>query len=279
MAKVETQTIEVNNHILSFYPNAHRYKLDEKWITSCTTAISPCFDKSAPMMYWAVEQTLLQVTNGLDKLTEAGIEFKAENYKEIFKFAKDEHKRQKEEAGVIGTDIHDVIQGFAEGKGVTVRDKEIRIINGAAGFLRWAYTHNFRPLTSEELIFSVKLQVAGMLDTTALIDLPEEGLRDVLILGDWKTANGVYDSHIVQVAGYYLMKQEMYPDFKVDRFFIMRFDKLTGEFQAVDITPYIESAMIIFRKCVEQFRWMKDVNLYLKGFNDVAKQERKELYD
>ncbi len=90
-------------------------------------------------------------------------------------------------------------------------------------FLKFQKEHKFKWVESERYIFSKKHKYAGILDSIA-----KEGNK--LILVDFKSSNGIYDSMRFQVSGYKIAWEEETGK-KIDERMILRFGKNDGEFE------------------------------------------------
>lgn len=96
---------------------------------------------------------------------------------------------------------------------------------GAEGFKRWAKFVKLEYLWTERHLVSEKFRFGGTPD--ALASMTDVGL----LIVDWKTSNGLYDSHLYQLAAYGILVEETEPERgPIDEYHLMRFDKRDGSF-------------------------------------------------
>ena len=179
------------------------------------TAATGVIDKSGALMGWAVKMMGLylldQKLKGNKIITE-----------DLINEAKREYRRLKTEAADIGTEIHKWVSDWILKKNPEMPDNE-KVVNGIMAFLKFQKEHKFKWVESERYIFSKKHKYAGILDSIA-----KEGNK--LILVDFKSSNGIYDSMRFQVAGYQIAWEEETGE-KIDERMILRFGKNDGEFE------------------------------------------------
>ena len=179
------------------------------------TAATGVIDKSGALMGWAVKMMGLylldQKLKGNKIITEG-----------LINEAKREYRRLKTEAADIGTEIHEWVSDWILKKNPEMPDNE-KVVNGIMAFLKFQKEHKFKWIESERYIFSKKYRYAGILDSIA-----KEGNK--LILVDFKSSNGIYDSMRFQVSGYKIAWEEETGK-KIDERMILRFGKNDGEFE------------------------------------------------
>jgi len=179
------------------------------------TAATGVIDKSGALMGWAVKMMGLylldQKLKGNKIITE-----------DLINEAKREYRRLKTEAADIGTEIHKWVSDWILKKNPEMPDNE-KVVNGIMAFLKFQKEHKFKWVESERYIFSKKHKYAGILDSIA-----KEGNK--LILVDFKSSNGIYDSMRFQVSGYQIAWEEETGE-KIDERMILRFGKNDGEFE------------------------------------------------
>ncbi len=180
---------------IRFFPDSHQYWVDGKRKTGVTTYIN-IMDKSRGLMIWKGQRVADFLLGELKKghITEELI-CVASNIDEI----------EKEEAGVVGTAIHDWCEKYIKnslGEPVDMPEmpdrKEIQI--GVNAFLDWEKEHNVKFISSERVVYSKKHDFIGKMDIEAKID-------GQLCLVDLKSSNGLYNTVRMQTAAY--MKADM----------------------------------------------------------------------
>lgn len=118
--------------------------------------------------------------------------------------AKYAHRKKKEDAGLSGTDIHNMIEEYVKTaidnyNGIIIEDEhENKQIDN---FLKWAKTNEIRFVESEKHLYSEEHWVGGIADLVFEWD-------DELFVGDIKTSSNVYPEHFLQMGAYCLMLEE-----------------------------------------------------------------------
>lgn len=200
---------------ITFDENRHIFYDGEGNKLLSVTAATGVIDKSGALMGWAVKMMGLylldQKLKGNKIITEG-----------LINEAKREYRRLKTEAADIGTEIHKWVSDWILKKNPEMPDNE-KVVNGIMAFLKFQKEHKFKWIESERYIFSKKYRYAGILDSIA-----KEGNK--LILVDFKSSNGIYDSMRFQVSGYKIAWEEETGK-KIDERMILRFGKNDGEFE------------------------------------------------
>lgn len=100
-----------------------------------------------------------------------------------------------------------------------------------AGYMAWQRAVGADIRWSERRMVSTKLRVGGTPDAYGII----AGQRALI---DWKTSNAIYPDHLIQLAAYAMMIEEVDGE-APEVHYICRFDKQTGDFsfhQFTDLT-------------------------------------------
>lgn len=195
----DVKRIETDQGTLSFDPDGHTYTLEGKKLTS-STDVTGILDKSGPLMGWAVKETAKSMRNQLDPDTE----YTKNEIEEMIKNAKGARWRTSQEALNIGSRLHrfaenhikDIIEG-GDGLEEDLPDQP-EVLEAAVEFLDWSDKHVEEWIASEEvvLIDTPFEPVGGTFDAIADTDYGR-------LLIDFKTSKGVYESHVLQLGGYY----------------------------------------------------------------------------
>src|SRR3990167_465713 len=228
-----------------------------------TTSITGIKDKSAPLMWWAVEKALetlgyfnekkirennppakaeeivskmrIELANRLEQLRL----MTPEQWKDALESARKKHNEKKKEAGNLGTAIHALAEQWIRWKageaGIfepKVPDDE-RLRNGFAAFLWAGEKHKIKFHNSEVKVYSKKHKYGGTMDADGEVtpcgdpaccgDAPQVAELAVI---DFKTSNGLYDEMKMQVTGYKEAREEEL-GMKYKSFWLMRFGKET----------------------------------------------------
>ena len=127
-------------------------------------------------------------------------------------------------------------------------------ISLACAYLEWKGQSSLKPVLTELSLTSKRWLFGGTLDAVQI------GGRIAML--DWKTSNGIYQDHIIQVAGgYAILWEENYPDMPIDGgFHILRFSKEDGGFTH-HFWPEIEGA----KEAFIHMRILYELDRKLKG--------------
>ena len=162
------------------------------------------------------------------------------------------------ETGDSGTCAHLLIQGFLEGRDVSIADfSENQIEAGSRAFesfKSWYGTKGIEVIHTEHRVVSEKYRFGGTLDILCVIG-------GKLCLLDIKTSKAVYPEFICQIAGYGRAYDEQTGK-SIDSYEILHLGKDGSGYQHHVISPgHIETAWEVFRHC----RGLYDLQKKLKG--------------
>lgn len=229
---------------VDFYPESHRYKIPtEKTYLISATAMTGILDKSTFLLPWALgcaKSHLLTYLEGKEKLT-------PEELYPIIDEAISESSRKKEEAGDVGSQIHDWCEMFAQSKidgteePAITEDMDERVLNGISGFLDFYNSHDVKFLESERLTYSMIHGWCGITDLVAIVD----GVKTVL---DYKTGKYIYDEQYFQLGQYWMSLDEEFEHMRnngikegntdpIQQGMILHFSKEDGKFTLGLLTP------------------------------------------
>lgn len=195
-------------------PDGRFYESEGKKLPSVTTLIN--IISKPGLVYWAAneERTLV---------VETAVEFYREIAKNPSQGSCDEYRRQleqrlgnkkaheklKQEAGDIGTHVHDVVEWELKNElgMISEFDPKPDIKSGPEEkayneWKRWRKDVKLKPIAIEQVIVSDKYGYAGTLDLLAEV----EGL---LTVPDWKTGKAIYPEAFLQNAAYRQAVREM----------------------------------------------------------------------
>ena len=175
---------------VKFYPNSHRYLVNDKPTGGSVTGILGMYDKSSALVTWATElyrEFLLEI--GVGKITEDHIYEGCEL-----------HAVRKQEAADFGSKIHDWIEQYIKKGDLEMpEDKEVQI--GVNAFLDWIKENKVVFKSSERAVYSKKHDFIGTLDAEARVN-------GKLCLIDFKSSNGLYNTYNMQTAAYLKADEE-----------------------------------------------------------------------
>lgn len=209
-----TESITVGKKTIYFDDEKHKFWDEERAAIPSVTTFTGVIDKSGALIGWAIKLTkqylLDRIENG-EQITILDIEEAAK-----------EHRKFKEAAADIGTQIHEWIDRWIKGEKPEIPEDD-KIRNGITAFLKFQKEYNVKWLESEKIVYSPKYNFAGILDAVGMIDKK-------LVLIDFKSSNYIYPEHSFQAAAYQLAYEEMTKK-KISHRLIVRFGKDTGDFE------------------------------------------------
>lgn len=150
--------------------------------------------------------------------------------KNLMAEAKLAHRVIVDHAGDIGTMVHKFAEDWIKGRNPAL-PVHPQVRNGCMAFIAWVRAHRVRFLHAERKIFSRRWRYAGTLDGEAFVD-------DKLAIVDFKTGKAIYPEARFQTAAYEAARRE--EDGLSYTRWVARFDKVTGEFQAIELTDLAE---------------------------------------
>jgi hypothetical protein len=134
-------------------------------------------------------------------------------------------------AADIGTLAHAMVEGQLKGvdwktlvnKIEWTDDQEADAVTAFNAYAQWARQTRLEILESEVMVISEKLQTGGTIDAVGEI----EGKKCLL---DWKTSNGTYPDHLIQIAAYGAIYTEARGEPLDGGFHLLRFGKTAPTF-------------------------------------------------
>lgn len=204
---------------LAFDEEKHCYTFNGDPVPG-VTSILKVLDKPA-LMPWAIGVTrdywLAEVQKGRT------------DFAKIHKESWNASKNISKTAADIGKNVH----AYAEAHFKKLALPELltdEAKRGVEAFHKWLDAHKVEVMAAERMVYSKQFHFAGTCDFVAKID-------GVLAVGDIKTSSGIYNDYRLQTAAYQHALQEE-KGMKFENRTIIRFDKLTGEFEAKDFYEF-----------------------------------------
>ena len=167
--------------------------------------------------------TLTKINEKLDNnepLDRAGLE-------RIFKTAKEKTNKIKEDAGLVGTVVHGLIEDFLKGKDIP-KQSDPAVVNCWNLFLDWWNKQEYEVVELEKKIYSKKYNYAGTLD------LVVKDKKGNLVLMDIKTSNFISFDYFLQLNAYKFAYEEETGS-KVSKSFIVKLSKKDAEIEIKEI--------------------------------------------
>ncbi len=162
-------------------------------------------------------------------------------------------EKVKDKAAEIGTIAHYLIECHIKGVEADLAEYAKADIdkaeNAFLAFLEYEKQHQFKYIKSELELVSESVKFGGTIDLIA-----EQNGEKYLI--DFKTSNGVYDEHYIQVAAYYYMALENNVDVK--NVVILQIDKNDGSLHIHGVSK-------------EKLEWGKEVFEHCRALYELKK--------
>lgn len=178
----------------------------------------------------------------------------------------DEAERIKFATAQIGTDAHGIIERIINGEKVLAPEwnaLDKRIQQCVRAWLRWYQVVKFKPLQSEQAVYSLKYGYAGTLDAIGYV-------KQDFCLADWKTSDSFFfpRTNLLQLGAYYQAYLEMHPDrprFKTIRCVVL--GRSSGDYKEHTMTP--KQARVAF----QHFVYARRVWEYVKKEYDEKERD------
>lgn len=215
-SKQELYNGEVIIEFLDDYFHTYRLEGTKNRLTS-VTSITGQLDKSAPLMFWAVNLS----RDFLLEFLRDGVAYEKSQLEPVIVEASKQHTIKKETAATIGDIVHDFALAYSKGE-AKIKDAPQEALNGINGFLDFVKSRDTKFKEAERIIYSREYEYVGRTDVLAELD-------GRLTIIDYKTANGIYLEMLLQLCLYWFAYEEE-NGIVLDEGMIVRFDKETGEF-------------------------------------------------
>lgn len=271
-----TKKLETSYGTVVYDDNGHTYTLDGKVLNS-TSDIIGIIDKSGPLMGWAVNQTKKGMKDKfrerfdpetirlLSDLEDKEITRRLEDeINTISEYAGKERWRTSNKAKNIGSEVHRWIEGHIKGcmGGEGYNDYDLpqdeEVMEAVVEFCQWERNKVDKWLASEQicLIPTDNLLVGGTFDAIAVLN------DGSVIVVDFKTSSGIYETHILQLSGYYHGSHET-TDFSPDGICVLQCPKDDSEFDEKLITDEeeLEHHVQGFLSTANAFYWRDNCNV------------------
>lgn len=139
-----------------------------------------------------------------------------------------------EKAADVGTVTHYLIECYLKGEKPDLKDFAQSDINRAKNafneFLEWAKYRKIKLIGSELVVISEKFQYGGTLDFVVEVESNIE-------LIDFKTSNGVYPDHKIQIIAYGVAWNENNPDRRIKNYHLLQLEKDNANFHHHKYSP------------------------------------------
>jgi hypothetical protein len=209
--------------ILNFDPKKHYYNVEGAYAPSVTTILDSIAKPA--LVPWAANEGAKFYNMNAHKLlgknpsmTEA----------EMGKGIRSAYKTSSGQALNVGMEVHKWCEEailWKLGKGEAPLDPtRTESLNAVNAFRGWVRDNVVEWLTVEEKVYHRGHKFAGTVDATAIVN-------DEYCVIDFKTSGAIYSAYHLQCAAYAKAIEDMRGK-EVDKAYVLRFDKKTGEFEA-----------------------------------------------
>lgn len=197
------------------------------------TSILDTLSKGDRLLNWASDQACDYVAKNLGN---------GMTLPDLLDNARSHFNVMKDEACLIGTEIHYCIEKHIHGEWFDYKTLRPEVKKGFFAFLDWKKAHLVRFVKTEFMVYSKAHCYAGTLD--AIVEYEGQ-----LYVTDWKSSSSVYETYPLQLAGYREAAREM--GIKTDGQIIVRLDKTTGKFETHEFTQSHEKNLNAFLKLLD----------------------------
>ena len=215
-----------NNIILSYNDDKHMYYVNDQKVESVTGICSRGLPKPN-LVNWLVATPLNEVKRLINEKLDNNEPLDRAGLERIFKTAKEKTNKIKEDAGLVGTVVHGLIEDFLKGKDIP-KQSDPAVVNCWNLFLDWWNKQEYEVVELEKKIYSKKYNYAGTLD------LVVKDKKGNLVLMDIKTSNFISFDYFLQLNAYKFAYEEETGS-KVSKSFIVKLSKKDAEIEIKEI--------------------------------------------
>ena len=215
-----------NNIILSYNDDKHMYYVNDKKVESVTGICGRGLPKPN-LVNWLVATPLNEVKRLINEKLDNNEPLDRAGLERIFKTAKEKTNKIKEDAGLVGTVVHGLIEDFLKGKEIP-KQSDPAVVNCWNLFLDWWNKQEYKVVELEKKIYSKKYNYAGTLD------LVVKDKKGNLVLMDIKTSNFISFDYFLQLNAYKFAYEEETGS-KVSKSFIVKLSKKDAEIEIKEI--------------------------------------------
>lgn len=215
-----------NNIILSYNDDKHMYYVNDKKVESVTGICGRGLPKPN-LVNWLVATPLNEVKRLINEKLDNNEPLDRAGLERIFKTAKEKTNKIKEDAGLVGTVVHGLIEDFLKGKDIP-KQSDPAVVNCWNLFLDWWNKQEYEVVELEKKIYSKKYNYAGTLD------LVVKDKKGNLVLMDIKTSNFISFDYFLQLNAYKFAYEEETGS-KVSKSFIVKLSKKDAEIEIKEI--------------------------------------------
>jgi len=239
------QHILKNGIVLSYNEEKHMYYVNDKPVTSVTGICGRGLPKPN-LINWLVSTPLSEAKKLISYKLDNNEPLDRAELERIFKTAKEKTNKIKEDAGLVGSVVHGLIEDFLKGKEIP-NQSDKAVVNCWNIFLGWWNKQEYKPVEIEKKIYSQKYNYAGTLD------LVVKDKKGNLVLIDIKTSNHISFDYYLQLNAYrYAYEEETRQ--KIKSSYVVRLPKKDGsiEIREIPLNKQLFNAFIGAKIITEQ---------------------------
>ena len=215
-----------NGTSLFYNPDKHVYMVNNVIVPSVTGICGKGVPKPQ-LINWMVYTPLNEFKKLIKEKLDNNLPIDNVELERIKKSASSKTTTVKEDAGMVGTVVHDLIERHLKGLSIA-EQSDPKVVNCWNLFVKWWEKSGYEVVELEKKIYSSKWDYAGTLD---LIVKDEKGS---LVLIDIKTSNSISFDYYLQLNAYKVAYEEETKQ-KIRKALIVRLPKKDSEIEFRDI--------------------------------------------
>lgn len=215
-----------NGIVIDYNEAKHTYYVDKKKVPSVTGITSRGLIKQG-LTDWLVNFPQATAKKLINEKLDNNEQLDRAIIERIFKTASESTNLIKEEAGLVGSVVHGLIEDFLKGKKIPDQ-KDKKVVNCWNIFLDWWNTQEYEPVYIEKKVYCKKHNYAGTLD------LVVKDKKKNLVLIDIKTSNQVSFDYLLQLNAYWFALEEETKK-KISKAYVVRLPKADKKIEIVEV--------------------------------------------
>ena len=272
--KLDKAVLYKGEMVVYMGPGGHPYFNEKGDRLLSVSGINGIMDKPA-LMYWASSEAAQHIA----KFWDTKVKYTEDDKLRLCEEAYTKFRKTKEKKAERGTAVHDFAEAFVKGDGPAMpSDPNIR--NGANAFMKWFTETELKPVYTERVVGSKKMNIAGRLDLIAKDKKGQLHVIDYKSVSMYKKAKiwqkefpggfvlkadgsrfryPVFDGPIIQTAAYrgFIMEET---GKEYGESYVVRFDQEFGDFDVTSVPVKLQDEAY---KC---FKHNLGVKKYLDKF-------------
>jgi genome maintenance exonuclease 1 len=233
--------------LLNFDPKKHYYNVEGKYAPSVTTILDSIAKPA--LIPWAANEGAKWFMENCDAFSQAEV-----SPEDMVKGIRGAYRKRSKAAMNIGMAVHKWCEEailFKLGKGLRPLDVVgEEATNAVDACKKWVKENNVEWHTAEEKVYHRGHKYAGTVDATATVN-------DEYCVIDFKTSKAIYAPYHLQCAAYARAIEDMTGK-EIDKAYVLRFDKESGDFEAASSTELQEN-FIAFLGVMEGYSRIKEL--------------------